>query len=176
MRTHTHTLGAGFAPEWHRPWFRYFAPVEGEGGGDQKPGEAKTYTQAELDQIVTDKLNAQASTDFADYDELKQKVAGVQTVEQKLAELAAKQAETETRALRAEIASRHGIAPEDRDLFLTGSDKATLEAQAKRLADREAARNKSGRAPKEGTTTTDEGKDASLREFTRNLFASAQNE
>lgn len=28
-------FGAGFAPAWHRPWFRYFAPVEGEGGGSE---------------------------------------------------------------------------------------------------------------------------------------------
>lgn len=33
MSTITRTFGPQFAPAWHRPWFRYFAPVEGEGGG-----------------------------------------------------------------------------------------------------------------------------------------------
>lgn len=79
--------------------------------------------------------------------------------------------------LRSEIATRHGISAEDRDLFLTGSDAEALEAQAKRLAERTADQKKNGnRAPKEGgTTTTDDGK-KDLRTFAKNLFASAQTE
>lgn len=38
MSTITHSLGALSAPSWHRPWFRYFAPVEGEGGGGDGDG------------------------------------------------------------------------------------------------------------------------------------------
>lgn len=41
-----------------------------------------------------------------------------------------------TEALRLRIAAKHGITDEDADLFLTGSDRDQLEAQAKRLAER----------------------------------------
>ena len=75
------TYGPGFAPAWHRPWFRYFAPVEGEGGNGEpkpepKPAEGKSFTQAELDQIITDRLAQQAKNKFGDYDALKAQAAG----------------------------------------------------------------------------------------------------
>ncbi|MBC8726054.1 hypothetical protein F6X37_32320 [Paraburkholderia sp. 31.1] len=94
------------------------------------------------------------------------------TVEQKLADLEAKHAEAEARALRSDIATKHGISAEDRDLFLTGSDEATLTAQAKRLAERIADQKKNGnRAPKEGraVTTTISPKDAAKREWLASL-------
>lgn len=98
-----------------------------------------------------------------------------QKFEERLSGMEKRAQEAEARALRSDIAARHGISAEDRDLFLTGSDEATLEAQAKRLAERNADQKKNGnRAPKEGGTTTDAGTDKDLREFTRNLFASAQ--
>lgn len=96
------------------------------------------------------------------------------TVEQKLADLEAKHAEAEARALRSDIATKHGISAEDRDLFLTGSDEATLTAQAKRLAERIADQKKNGnRAPKEGATTTSGNTDSDARTFARNLFGGA---
>ena len=99
------------------------------------------------------------------------------TVEQQLADLSTKHAEAESRALRADIASTYGISKEDRDLFLTGSDEAALTAQAKRLADRVADQKKNGnRAPREGDTTTGADKNKDMREFTRDLFGSAQND
>ena len=175
------TYGPGFAPAWHRPWFRYFAPVEGEGGNGEpkpepKPAEGKSFTQAELDQIITDRLAQQAKNKFGDYDALKAQAAGAQTVEQKLADLSTKHAEAEARALRSDIASTYGISKEDRDLFLTGSDEAALTAQAKRLADRATDQKKNGnRAPKEGGTITGADKNKDMREFTRELFGSARN-
>lgn len=39
-------------------------------------------------------------------------------------------------ALRFRVAAKHGISDEDADLFLTGSDTATLERQAARLVER----------------------------------------
>lgn len=39
-------------------------------------------------------------------------------------------------ALRLRVAAKHGISDDDADLFLTGTDRDTLEAQAKRLAER----------------------------------------
>lgn len=147
------------------------------GAGQQQEQQEKTFTQAELNQIINDRLAQQAKNKFGDYAELKAKADGAKSVEQKLADLESKHAEAEARALRSEIATRHGISAEDRDLFLTGSDEAALEAQAKRLAERNADQKKNGnRAPKEGsTTTTDDGK-KDIRTFAKNLFAAAQNE
>lgn len=143
--------------------------TEGDGKQEQK------FTQADLDRIVKDRLAQQAKNQFGDYAELKAKAEGAKTVEQQLADLAAKHAEAEARALRSDIATKHGISAEDRDLFLTGSDEAALEAQAKRLAERVTDQKKNGnRAPKEGGTTTGGDKDKDMREFTRSLFAAAQ--
>ena len=92
-------------------------------------------------------------------------------------EMEERASEAESRALRADIASTYGISKEDRDLFLTGSDEAALTAQAKRLADRVADQKKNGnRAPREGDTTTGADKNKDMREFTRDLFGSAQND
>ena len=147
------------------------------GSGDGEQDKGKTFTQAELDQIITDRLAQQAKNKFGDYAELKAKADGAQTVEQQLADLSAKHAAAEARALRADIASTYGISKEDRDLFLTGSDEAALTAQAKRLAEHAADQKKNGnRAPKEGGATTGADKNKDLREFTRELFGSAQND
>lgn len=143
-----------------------------EDSAGQQQEQAKTFTQAELDQIITDRLAQQAKNKFGDYAELKAKAEGAKTVEQKLAELETKHAEAEARALRSNIATKHGISAEDRDLFLTGSDEAALEAQAKRLAERVADQKKGGnRAPKEGrtVTTTISPKDAAKREWLQSL-------
>ena len=148
-----------------------------DNGSDGEQDKGKTFTQAELDQIITDRLTQQAKNKFGDYAELKAKAEGAKTVEQQLAELSTKHAEAESRALRADVASIYGISKEDRDLFLTGSDEAALTAQAKRLADRVADQKKNGnRAPREGDTTTGADKNKDMREFTRDLFGSAQND
>jgi hypothetical protein len=140
--------------------------------GEQPQG--KTFTQAELDQIITDRLAQQAKNRFGDYAELKAKADGAKSVEQKLAELEAKHAEAEARALRSEIATKHGISAEDRDLFLTGSDEASLTAQAQRLAERLSDQKKHGNvARKEGQNKTNGGGDEAMREFARDLFSRA---
>jgi hypothetical protein len=96
-----------------------------------------------------------------------------QRAEERVAELERKAAVAEAKALRSDIAAKYGLSPEDRDLFLTGTDESTLSAQAQRLAGREEDRKKQGNfAPKEGTTpagssNTDE------RDFVRNLFSRA---
>jgi hypothetical protein len=133
--------------------------------------EGKTFTQAELDQMINDRLAQQAKNKFGDYAELKAKAEGAKTIEQQLADLATKHAAAEARALRSDIAAKHGISTEDRDLFLTGSDEATLEAQAKRLAERNAEQKKNGnRAPREGRTTTTGDAEKDMREGVRALF------
>ena len=144
------------------------------GSGDGEQDKGKTFTQAELDQIITDRLTQQAKNKFGDYDVLKAQAEGAKTVEQKLADLETKHAEAEARALRSDIATKHGITAEDRDLFLTGSDEASLTAQAKRLAERVADQKKNGnRAPKEGGTTNSGDADKDMRDFTRGLFQRA---
>lgn len=130
--------------------------------------EDKTFSQADVDKIVKSRAERLAKQMYPDYDDLRAKAEGAKTVEQKLVELETKHAEAEARALRSDIAAKHGISAEDRDLFLTGSDQASLEAQAKRLAERNADQKKTGnRAPKEGrpTTTTISPKDAAKREW-----------
>ena len=142
--------------------------VEGE-----QQQEAKVITQADVDRIVKERI-ARVEAKYADYGDLKKAAEGAKTVEQKLADLESKHAEAEARALRSDIATKHGISAEDRDLFLTGSDEATLTAQAKRLAERIADQKKNGnRAPKEGTNTNSGNTDSDARTFARNLFGGA---
>lgn len=141
----------------------------------QQQTQDKTFTQAELDQIVRDRV-ARERAKYADYDELKTRAEGAKSVEEKLADLERKSAEAEARALRSDIAAKHGISAEDRDLFLTGSDEATLTAQAQRLAEREADRKSktANVAPKEGDVKTTGSGDQEMREFARELFARAE--
>lgn len=132
----------------------------------------KTFSQDEVNSIIKDRLAQQAKNKFGDYDDLKAKADGARTIEQKLADLEAKNAEAEARALRSDIAAKHGISAEDRDLFLTGSDEASLEAQAKRLAERNTDQKKNGlRARKEGqaVTTTISPKDKAKRDWLASL-------
>lgn len=117
----------------------------------------------------------------ADYDDLKAKAARLDEIEaaskseaEKAADKAAK-AEAErdnakAEALRWRVAAKHGISDEDAELFLTGTDEATLTKQAERLTERVADRKKNGNhVPREGATTTTPKTD-DMRAFTRNLF------
>lgn len=168
-------LGAGFAPAYHRPFLRYFDGEQGGGapGGDESKQETadKKFTQADVDRIVNDRLKQQERTKFGDYADLKAKAEGAQTVEQKLADLEKKHADAEARALRSDIAAEFGVNATDRDLFLTGTDRETLTAQAKRLQEREGDRKKQGNvAPKEGDAKNQGKDDNGRREFARALF------
>lgn len=141
-----------------------------ESGGEQQ--EQKTYTQADIDRAVRERL-ARERAKFADYDELKSRAEGAKTLEQRFAELEQKNAEAEARALRSDIAARYGISAEDRDLFLTGTDADTLEAQAKRLAARDVDRKKQGNtARSEGKSGVPKADDE--RQFVRSLFGGGE--
>ena len=118
--------------------------------------QEQTFTQAEVDRIVGDRLKRErdaVKAKYGDYDDLKAKAEGAKTVEQQLADMRAENAKMQRDTLAARIAAQHGIAPEDADLFLTGSDADTLTAQAKRLAERDQARP-AGTVPNEGRTPT----------------------
>ena len=147
-----------------------------------KPGEGEdqqgqTFTQADVDRIVADRLKRERekiTAKYADYDQLREKAEGAKTAEDRIAELEQKYQAAEVARLRSDIAARHGIAAEDRDLFLTGTDEDTLTKQAQRLAERESDRKKQGNfVPREGNipprpAASDE------RNFVRDLFASGQ--
>ncbi len=147
-----------------------------EAGQQTASGDgATTFTQADVDRIVSERVQRERAK-FADYDDLKAKAGEKATIEDRLAEMEKRAAGAEARALRADIANRHGISAEDRDLFLTGTDEETLTAQAKRLADREAERRQQGNhVPNEGNNPKPAGNDE-VREFTRDLFARAKAE
>lgn len=126
--------------------------VEQQPGDDEKQQEQEsTFTQADVDRIVRERVKREREK-FADYDDLKAKAGEKATAEERLADIEKRYAEAEARALRADIASKHGITAEDRDLFLTGADEETLTAQAKRLAERESERKKrNNHVPNEGS-------------------------
>lgn len=138
----------------------------------------KTFTQEEVNALVGQARQDErrkASTKYADYDEVKAKAANSGTLEERIAEMERRAADAEARALRSDIAAKFGIAPEDRDLFLTAADEDTLTAQAERLAAREADRKQRGNvAPKEGGAADNSPGRDDMREFTRNLFARAE--
>lgn len=138
--------------------------------GEQK--QAETFTKAQVDAIVNQRLKQQAQNKFGDYDELKDRAGQTKTLEERLAEVEKRASDAESKALRSDVAARHGISAEDRDLFLTGSDEDTLTAQAQRLAARSADVKKHGNvAPKEGETkTTGSSEEAEAKEFVSNLF------
>lgn len=189
MNTHC-TLGAGFAPYWHRPFLRY---IEGEqgGGGEPKPepkGEGKvSFTaeqQSEVNRIVQERVQ-RAEAKYVDYDDLKAKAAGAQSLEDRVGSLEGELTTTRIEAARTRVAAKFGISaeagpkgePSDAEILLTGSDEAAMTKQAERVAGRAADQKKQGnRAPKEGHVTTGDDKDKGLREFASNLFGSAQSD
>lgn len=149
----------------------------GAPAGGSPAEQGKAFTQADVDRIVQERLAQQAKNKFGDYDDLKSKAGETQTLEQRVAEMASEMATAKAEALRSRVAAEFGISakkgpkgePSDADLFLTGSDEATLTAQAERLASREAERKKNGNfAPKEGSNPSNPGDP--LRDFTKKLF------
>ena len=135
---------------------------------------AQTFTQADVDKIVRDRVTRERAK-YADYDDLKAKADSAKTVEQQLAEMRAENTKMQRDNLAARIAARHGISPEDADLFLTGSDEATITAQAERLAARngEQQRQRDNYLPNEGRIPRDGGT-SDMREFTRQLFGTKE--
>ena len=154
-------------------------PDGGAPDGTPKPQDTTTFTQADIERIVRERLAQQAKNKFGDYDDLKTKAGTALTLEQRVADMEAEANAAKAEALRSRVAAEFGIStkkgpkgePSDADLFLTGADESTLTAQAQRLAGREEDRKKQGNfAPKEGTTTTIGTESEDLRDFARKLF------
>lgn len=134
-------------------------------------GTTETFTQADVDRIVRERVQRERAK-YADYDALKAKAEGAKTVEDRLAEMEKRTAAAEASALRSDVAARHGISAEDRDLLLTGTDAETLEAQAKRIAEASERKKKANIVPREGSNPKATGGDEE-REFVRKLFGRA---
>lgn len=141
--------------------------------------QGKTFTQAEVDQMINQRAERIARQRYSDYDDLKSKAAVSQTLEERLAGVESELTATKASALRTRIAAKYGIStegekdsPSDADLILTGTDEATLTAQAQRFAGRreEQKQQQSNVAPNEGGTKKQGKGDDGLREFTRDLF------
>lgn len=109
----------------------------------------KTFTQAELNAIVADRLSREKGK-YSDYEELKSKAAQFDAAEEaRKTELqkATEKAEAlqrkldeitktnEIRAMKDKVAAQTGL-PADMLEFLTGADEETCMAQAKKLVER----------------------------------------
>jgi hypothetical protein len=161
-----------------------------ESGETPAANDTKTFTQEEVNKLIGTtraEERRKVSEKYADYDDLKKAADGKKTADQLVADLQKRIEQSETKALRAQVAADFRIStkrgdngePSDADLFLTGTDEETLTAQAKRLSDRmaeqanaEAERkkknpivSKEGTSTKTGTTTEEDD-----REFARNFF------
>ena len=139
-------------------------------------GQDQTFTQADVDRVIAERLKREreaTKAKYADYDDLKAKAGEKATADERLATLEKLLVDSQREALKRRVQAAHGIADEDADLFLTGTDEETLTAQAKRLADRESERKKHGNhVPREGNNPPS-GKADPMREFTRDLFGRA---
>ena len=146
---------------------------------DQQEPEAKTFDAEYVDKLRKEaakyrteaKANAEAAKRLAELEESQKTEAQKQA--EKIAELERQIEGATVQAVRARMAAKYQIDPEDADLFLTGSDEETVEAQAKRLSERvSASKNNPPPVSKEGAVTNAVGSDDE-REFLRHLTGRA---
>ena len=146
---------------------------------DQQEPEAKTFDAEYVDKLRKEsakyrteaKANAEAAKRLAELEESQKTEAQKQA--EKIAELERQIEGATVQAVRARMAAKYQIDPEDADLFLTGSDEETVEAQAKRLSERvSVSKNNPPPVSKEGTVTNAVGSDDE-REFLRHLTGRA---
>jgi uncharacterized protein YdaU (DUF1376 family) len=149
----------------------------GEGGTGSVDTPPQSFTQADVDRIVRERVQRERSK-YADYDDLKAKAAGAKTLEDRIAELETSTAKATMDATRSRIAAEFGIStkagtkgePSDADLFLTGADEKTLRAQAERLAAAEAERKKQGPRVRNEGKTPNPSNDDPMRDLAQQLF------
>jgi uncharacterized protein involved in exopolysaccharide biosynthesis len=131
---------------------------------DWKAEARKWEARAKENKTAADELTAVKDSQKTDQ----------QKFEERLSAMESRAMDAEQKALRNEIASQHGITPADRDFFLTGTDEATLNSQAERLAAIASERKKQGNvARKEGGTTSIGTTESDTRELVKELFGSA---
>ncbi len=138
---------------------------------DPTPEPDQTFTQADVDRIVRERVKREREK-YADYDDLKAKASEKATAEERIAALEQEIQRANLAALRSRVQAKYGISDEDAELFLLGTDEDTLTAQAKRLADREEQRKqKNNVSPREGNNPKPASDE--LGTFTKNLFSRA---
>lgn len=123
-----------------------------KGGNDGQQGGDKTFTQADIDRIVTDRLKRERGTIRAEVeDEIKREAAAAAAKEQgdykalleaeqkdheatknKLAEMEDKQAKADHLALQQKVAKAVGI-PEELAVKITGETEADMTTDAKAM-------------------------------------------
>lgn len=131
--------------------------------GQDNNAESPKFTQADVDKLVA-KVRAE--------ERRKASERANQTAEERIAALEQQLAETAREALKRRVQAAHGISDEDADLFLTGTDEETLTAQAKRLAERDSERKRTGNlVPIEGRNPRTRADDE--RTAVRQLFGSS---
>ncbi len=149
-------------------------PTEPTKDGESAQPKEQSFTQADVDRIIEDRLKRERETTkkkFGDYEELKVKAGEKATADERLATLEQQLKDSQREALKRRVQAAHSISNEDADLFLVGTDEDTLTAQAKRLADRESERKKHGNhVPREGNTPLSAGEQADAQ-FARKLFS-----
>lgn len=142
MAKHTphgdHTMGALFAPSYHRPWLRYIDPVDGAEAGtppEQKPetdptdwkAEARKWEARAKENATKARTNEGAAQrlqeiEDANRSELEKANARADAAERRAAE-------AEARSLRADVAAEKKVPVE----LLSGSTREELEAAADKL-------------------------------------------
>ena len=148
-------------------------PTKTEGQEPEKPEQ--TFTQADVDRIVADRLKREREatrTKYADYDDLKTKAEGAKTLEDRVAEIEQAARQAEERALRAEVANAKGLTA-NQAKRLQGSTRDELEADADELlADIGAQKKQGARVPDEGRapTTAKGSKGEAFAEFAEEFF------
>lgn len=152
MRHERTILGPQFAPAWHRPWFRYIAPVDGAEGGAveatesvESPAADAAQDQPQEKTDTTDwkaearKWEKRAKANDAKakaHDEAEAaKLSEIEREKKRAEEAEAKATSRETELLQLRAALKYGISDDDRQ-FITASTEEEIESQAARLAER----------------------------------------
>lgn len=137
------------------------------------PEPDQTFTQADVDRIVRERVQRERAK-FADYDDLRAKAGTASTLEERVAAMERQAQESESRAMRAEVANAKGLTP-NQAKRLVGGTREELEADADELIrDIGAQKQKNNVSPREGNNP--KATDDPMREFARGLFARATSE
>ena len=147
---------------------------DGDEGGKGKGGSEQSFTQADVDRIVADRLKREretTKTKYADYDDLKARAGQATTLEERVAAMEERATKAEAEALRAKYAAD---VPEKLRPLLTGTTDEELKAQRDLLVEGESERKKRGNhVPDEGNNPKAKSGREEDRTFVRELFGRA---
>lgn len=139
-------------------------------------GAQRTFSQADLDRIVAERLERDRKARSLSPDQVKEMKQQLKEAEDtkseaeklqaRLEELESKLSASEMSAAKARIQASYGISDEDAELFLNGTDAEAIERQAKALSER-LANSSPGHTP-EGANTRP--KSSEERAFVRGLI------